>query len=109
MSEMEHTPEPWVAGTGEYNGVGHYMAVNNDESKAVALTGIIGKEDAEKSKANARRIVACVNACEGLPNELLEGPDYNIKAELDTLDDQIAGRLKAEEEAEIAIKAGKNE
>jgi|LSQX01.3.fsa_nt_gb hypothetical protein len=43
-----------------------------------------------------KRINACVRACEGLPTELLADPEYSIKAELDTLDEQIAKRLEAE-------------
>lgn len=51
--------------------------------------------DAE-NEANARRIVACVNACEGLPTETLEAAGLgkgvldHLKAERDALREQIA-------------------
>lgn len=43
-----------------------------------------------------RRAIACVNACAGLPLSLLETPGYSIKAELDSLDEQIRLRMAAE-------------
>lgn len=55
----EHTKEPWIV---EYMG--------SDESDVVGASGvsiICGMSDAD-----ARRIVACVNALEGIPTELIE-------------------------------------
>ena len=55
---MNHTPEPWQvsAGSQDYTGL-----CNKDKSIG---TGI--------SQVDARRIVACVNACAGIPTESLE-------------------------------------
>lgn len=61
-----HTPEPW-----SYSGleiIGSYA--DDDVRKIANLSSTVGKFEIEK--ANARRIVACVNACKGLSNEDLE-------------------------------------
>ena len=43
------------------------------------------------------RASICTRACSGIPDSLLENPEYLIKAELDSLDSQISMRLKTEE------------
>lgn len=43
-----------------------------------------------------RRAIACVKAYEGLLLSMLEIPGYSIKAELDSLDEQIWLRMAAE-------------
>lgn len=48
---------------------------------------------------HAERMNASFRACEGLEDAVLEDRNYNIKAELDTLDDQIMLRLVAERRA----------
>jgi hypothetical protein len=60
----EHTKEPW--------------AIHNSKN-LIAILDYEGKHLAElwqrkeyDSVANARRIVACVNACAGIPTEALE-------------------------------------
>jgi len=57
---MNHTKEPWKVYEGE-------RIVNDDEAIASCTTYFN-----QKDKENARRIVACVNACEGWSNEDLE-------------------------------------
>ena len=47
--------------------------------------------------AYAEHIVDCANACRGIPQSILEQPDYSIKAELGSLAEQIQKRMKAEE------------
>lgn len=54
---MSHTPEPW-----RVSGTGHICAGDK----------VIPYDDL---KADARRIVACVNACAGIKTEALEGSD----------------------------------
>lgn len=44
--------------------------------------------------ARGHRASICVRACAGIPDELLEDPEYLIKPELDNLDTQINGRLE---------------
>ena len=58
-----------------------------------------------QDKDYARRIVACVNACRDMDMTVLEMPDYSVKVELDTLDAQIAGRLKAESQRDELLAA----
>ena len=54
---MSHTKEPWITGRGL------------DSDKIYALdTALVAVSD----KDNARRIVACVNACAGIPTADLE-------------------------------------
>lgn len=73
MTDSQHTPEPWEAVYDDYRGdicfsgegrwsinpVGCYMAANDDWEEAVR----------DECTANAHRIVACVNACAGIPTE----------------------------------------
>jgi hypothetical protein len=68
---MSHTPEPWEWSEHHFNAPPYEGRLNNEcgiyppdgECGPVALVG--GKED-------ARRIVACVNACKGIKTESLE-------------------------------------
>jgi len=87
-SRTKHTPEPWELDIREY---GFRIRMGS----AVPYTGVYKPQhliewdpgvyyapdypetDAEnrqylEAEANARRIVACVNACEGIPTEALE-------------------------------------
>ena len=90
---MKHSKEPWKADMDSLERV----SIRGSNGVLVAWCSYfdIGLET---EYANAKRIVACVNACAGIPDEVLTAPDYSIKAELDTLDEQIARRLNAEEE-----------
>ena len=70
----EHTKEPWFYSETDDG----FAEITNDEraageyiSIAEVPTGFSGKIGAEQ-EANARRIVACVNACEGIPRGVLE-------------------------------------
>ena len=64
----EHTPEPWACRLFEHSKGDdyHIYAVNN--MKSIVFFDGSGKE----KEANARRIVACVNNCEGISTETLE-------------------------------------
>lgn len=62
---QQHTPEPW--------------AIHEDASGDIFISGSdhtyiteIGNPDEDGAAADARRIVACVNACRGLPTDELE-------------------------------------
>ena len=62
---MQHTKEPWNGKNipltaSALERVGFYIVFTNNPAT---------KDEAE---ANARRIVACVNACEGIPTGVLE-------------------------------------
>ncbi len=64
--KTDHTPEPWRIGTPPPNGE---QTIGNEKGLmvAVATTG-----HGVSAEANARRIVACVNACAGISTEALE-------------------------------------
>lgn len=72
----KHTPGPWKA----YDNCVFAM---RDHTLYVI--------DKAQSEANARRIVACVNACEGISTEALKHRGHLLKAE-----DSTAQRLNAE-------------
>lgn len=63
---MEHTKEPWSIGKPPPNGE-QTIGDSKGRMVAVATTGY-----GVSSEANARRIVACVNACVGVGTEYLE-------------------------------------
>ena len=59
----QHTPGPWVD-----DGYAHIGAVNDQLNGGYFIALCEGPDRV----ANARRIVACVNACAGIPSEMLE-------------------------------------
>lgn len=62
-----HTPEPWAVYDARSQSAGEGVYIRLDNSLFMAP----GSTMPEKA-ANARRIVAAVNACAGIPTELLE-------------------------------------
>lgn len=75
---MEHTKEPWVViEKSEHHGT--YVEDEHGDTVCdlYVLDRISDKPiEQDRSEANARRIVACVNACVGVPTEKLEGDYY---------------------------------
>ena len=67
---------------------------------------IVGGE--RRASETEKRVSACVNACRDMDMTVLEMPDYSVKVELDTLDAQIAGRLKAESQRDELLAALKD-
>lgn len=75
MSENKHTPEPWrvelvnhaLGDTGDYEGV---VEIRAGDAKRPMIEIW---SDSDEAEANARRIVACVNALEGLNDYALSG------------------------------------
>ncbi|MBP4059581.1 hypothetical protein [Aeromonas sp. Prich7-2] len=66
----KHTPEPWVIWNG---GDGIMMYGREPKRGGVALAMCCNELVSGRTAiANARRIVACVNACRGLPTDELE-------------------------------------
>ena len=96
---MSHTREPWEWSEHTFNAPPFEGTLEREcgiypplgESGPVAIAS--GKED-------ARRIVACVNACTGIPNEVLEldQPQFvkllNQRAELIAALEKIASRTQ---------------
>lgn len=65
---MKHTKEPWVA---EKTLQGRDSSISNRRGKTIAIVYQNENIDGD-DLANAKRIVACVNACAGITNEALE-------------------------------------
>lgn len=66
----EHTPEPWKRATDIYADRG---CIDDSNDVRIATTSMMARiASKEEIAANARRIVACVNACAGLDLESLE-------------------------------------
>jgi hypothetical protein len=68
---QQHTPEPWLIGDED-----DPSSISSSSGRPVAETLVAVQrwtpEKQEEDYANARRIVACVNACKGIPTETLE-------------------------------------
>lgn len=62
---MKHTKEPWKT----YEGNTHEIFANDGDVIASSEDCHVGHNEAA---ANAQRIVACVNACAEITNEVLE-------------------------------------
>lgn len=84
----QHTPEPWLQ---EYDDNGFYEIKSALNSGRIVFT----QREYDIDEANARRIVACVNACAGLGTAPLErlvaGGGKLVAADFvfDTLDRQL--------------------
>jgi len=78
LSEPEHSPEPWIARDGEY--------LIRDTTGNIVVAGMptwsstLGRDEI---KANAARIVACVNAFAGVATDDLEAVFQIIDTLLD--------------------------
>lgn len=72
-----HTPGPWKVGESADNGLPCVDGIDQKDGSLFEICEVWGEERdisiTEMSIANARRIVACVNACDGIPTEKLEG------------------------------------
>lgn len=64
MSNEKHTQEPWRANDAQAD-------IDGPNGEPVAVC-YCNDESGDDAKENARRIVACVNACAGIDTELLE-------------------------------------
>lgn len=82
MSERKHTPEPWhlCEVKNETGRIKHLVPVDAEE---MSLLTIVENDQATFAAIynddDARRIVACVNACAGIDTELLEIIEDNDK------------------------------
>jgi len=66
---VSHTPEPWrVVGTSIFGKPAHLSL--NEAGPLVCRCDVTDSDG--QDEPNARRIVACVNALEGIPTEELE-------------------------------------
>lgn len=73
---MKHSPEPWETCCPDCGGIddkhGDSVASCYHQTNVLVCTTHVGDWDEEVMHANAARIVACVNACAGIPTEWLE-------------------------------------
>jgi hypothetical protein len=65
---MNHTKEPWEA----RRDPSYYGIVSEVYAGDKFILGTGGVHSPSELEANTKRIVACVNACEGITNEALE-------------------------------------
>lgn len=70
---QEHTPEPWIIRRGDWSTHATLITTaKRRRNKTVPIAEVdtdgFNKEFGDEQKANARRIVACVNACAGVSN-----------------------------------------
>lgn len=63
---QEHTPEPWKIGA-------YGMVVARGEHGGIVIADVPRTDGDPAAEANARRIVACVNAFAGISTEAIEG------------------------------------
>lgn len=101
MNEQQHTPTPWrVSGNGTMRFID--ASVGNGIAQEVATCMRVEHGDME---ANVRRIVACVNACEGLATEYLETvglPEFAGKTLCADLAQQELQRVTAQSDQLLA-------
>lgn len=77
MSEIAHTPEPWSYCDGGIFGPWDDKADENPPIALIENCGMNGPHT-DLGFANARRIVACVNACRGIETNLIEQITYAV-------------------------------
>jgi DNA repair exonuclease SbcCD ATPase subunit len=92
----KHTPEPW-----SFDKYDNIIAGSDRLLLGGIATPMTAGHRMDEGKDNARRIVACVNACRGLPTDELEqkGVVAAVGAELLKLDGQLA-ELRQERQRE---------
>ncbi|MDF8330544.1 hypothetical protein P5G63_19470 [Aeromonas salmonicida] len=103
---QQHTPEPW--------------AIHEDASGDIFISGSdhtyiteIGNPDEDGAAADARRIVACVNACEGMTTDELDTLPRGFKrlqaAYLDLYNERTTPAEKARDELLAALERAKSD
>lgn len=98
-----HTPEPWVAFKVPSDRLSRWVVLEQNS----AGTGKMVIAENIRTEANARRIVACVNACAGVPDGLLHSGAYRemiqAQTELTIQRDELLAALEATERGLSAI------
>ena len=88
----KHTPEPWKISHDDSDE--EWSVITNNSGSIVAnvngrtgpeLVGDMPVDRVMPAEDNARRIVACVNACTGIRTEALEHRAHMLKAHDDTI------------------------
>lgn len=98
---VKHTQGKVIPAVSSFQPIGPCYAVGIQDAKvAIAITGKFGEPDADISEANARRIAACWNVCEGIPTKALEADvpgifrQINRQEELKAQRDELLAALK---------------
>ena len=86
MSE-QHTPTPWGFSRDDENGV--EFNITSDKWYVAVCCDAPGNAFPQD---NARRIVACVNACAGIPTGMLEAAGQSAVIALRPVDELVAER-----------------
>lgn len=88
----EHTKEPWRVAEDVFDNDGASESVIRalDDRAAVAVTLDFGPNNPGMREANARRIVACVNACAGIKTWYLE----QLVSEGSSINTEMLNRIK---------------
>lgn len=91
----KHTPEPWEYSCGAIFRVGESGSVAKTHGGDCFQGGATNQQKLkEVMEADARRIVACLNACAEVPDEwLVEGPQ-RVWRELTARSDELLSALK---------------
>ena len=103
---MEHTIEPWSFELSDDNEGGIYVvAQSHGNKRTIATCHEMEFQEIGSAIANSRRIVACANACAGIPTAELETAGRLSNAEESTLrrlkkqrDELLAAAQKALDE-----------
>lgn len=96
----EYTKEPWNVAEEAFDNDGIHESVIRglDGRAAIAVTLEFGPNNPGMREANARRIVACVNACEGIPTGVLEKqgmvPIEQVTHDIEQQRDKLLDTLK---------------
>lgn len=102
MSEAKHTQGKAIPAVSSISQIGSCYAVGMQDTKVViAITGKFDKPDSDITEANARRIAACWNACEGIDTGMLEN--------ITTLGDTLASRFRMRDKVERDLQAQRDE
>lgn len=89
-----HTKEPWDIGTNSESYKSYECYIGNAD--VIGAVAFIPKSQNKNGKANARRIVACVNACAGM-----DDPEAHITLLEDNAND--AGKYKHQRDELLSI------
>jgi hypothetical protein len=72
----EHTKEPWHVNHDRPDDAKSQLSISNGDARIIANVVTFARTHGlDGGKENARRIVACVNACAGIPTEDLEADE----------------------------------
>jgi len=106
----EHTPEPWRIGDSKepiWAWRGQILGKHEDGTDFIL--GSMNQNYEERAIADARRIVACINACRGIETPELENGTLfkprlaRIKADMLAQSDELAAVLRERDEARVIV------